>query len=55
VHDALRAHRDDCAAACGRWHGTACALQAVHAVLQPRLMSTLLALVLLLAGALWLA
>jgi hypothetical protein len=55
VEDALRAHCADCAAARGRWHGAAGALQALHAVLQPRLMSTLLASLSLLAGALWLA
>lgn len=53
--DALRAHRADCVAARSRWHGTAGTLQALHAVLQPRLVSTLSVLLLLLAGALWLA
>ena len=50
---ALQAHLNDCAAACGRWHRVGGRLQSLHAVLRPRLMSTLLALLLLLAVALW--
>lgn len=53
--DALQTHCADCIAARGRWHRAAGALQQLHGVLQPRLMTTVLALGLLLAGALWLA
>lgn len=52
---ALRAHLDDCARARGRWHRVGGALQSAHALLRPRLVSTLLALLALMAGLLWLA
>jgi hypothetical protein len=55
VPAALRAHLDDCARARGRWHGVRGALQSMHAWLRPRLVSTVLALLMLLAGALCLA
>lgn len=55
VDEALRAHCADCAAARGRWHGPAGTIQTVHAVLRPRLMSTVMAVLLLMMGALWLA
>ncbi len=51
---ALRAHLDDCTLALGRWHRLCGALQPAHALLRPRLVSTLLALLALLAVALWL-
>lgn len=52
---ALRAHLRDCLRARGRWHRAAGALQALHALLRPRLVSTLLTLLTLalLAGVLW--
>lgn len=52
---ALQTHLSDCAAACSRWHRMGGRLQSLHEALRPRLMSTLLALVLLLAVSLWLA
>lgn len=52
---ALRTHLEDCARARGRWHRVSGALQSVHALLRPRLVTTLFVLLALLAGALWLA
>jgi len=52
---ALRAHLDDCTRARGRWHGVSGGLQSLHGWLRPRLVSTLLVLLALLAGVLWLA
>ncbi|MCY4744008.1 hypothetical protein NYO99_03385 [Pelomonas sp. UHG3] len=49
---ALRAHLADCLRARGWWHGLSGALQSWHAWLRPRLVSTLLVLLALLAGAL---
>lgn len=52
---ALQAHLAHCAAACGLRHHIGGALQAVHAALQPRLVTTLMVLLALMSGALWLA
>lgn len=52
---ALRAHLGDCARARGRWHAVRGALQSMHGWLRPRLVSTVLVLLTLLAGVLWLA
>ncbi len=52
---ALREHLDDCARARGRCHAVSGVLQSVHALLRPRLVSTLLVLLAVMAGVLWLA
>jgi hypothetical protein len=52
---ALRAHLEECARARGRWHAVRGGLQSAHGWLRPRLVSTVLALLILLAGVLWLA
>ena len=52
---ALRAHFGDCVAARGHWHGLGGVIELMHAALRPRLISTLVVLLVLLAGALWLA
>jgi hypothetical protein len=52
---ALRAHLEDCARARGRWHTVRGSLQSAHAWLRPRLVSTVLALLIPLAGVSWLA
>jgi hypothetical protein len=51
----LRAHLKDCARARGRGHALRGGLQSVHGWLRPRLVSTVLVLLTLLAGVLWLA
>jgi hypothetical protein len=52
---ALQAHLGQCAAACGPGHHVLGLLSRVHAALQPRLVTTLLVLLALMSGALWLA